>query len=1381
MSELPIPTGNFNRPPRIHLPTIPREEISIPPPPTLPDQRGPGWLISIIPVMGIGVMGLFYLLRAGDGGSALFAIPLFVLALFTIGGTIFAFRWRRNDVQRRRDEATIDYIRQLDRKRARLQAAHNAQFAILRNNFPDPQSNLTRALSRNPNLWERRPEDTDFLAFRLGVGRMPSVVPIRPPDPDLDSPELARAIDLVDTYRWLENAPLSANLVDDFSVGFAGNRDLTVNAVRSIISHLAMTHAPQDLQIHLVAQQASYDEWRWLEWLPHTSQYQSGKGDWLAFDNDHIRKLMGNLSQIVDERQKQPGAMQAPHLLLIVDDPHLVDSEAVYSTILRDGNLVSASVICIVNHFDHIPGDCTTVVDIRDDGRFRCMRIGENSTSLEGYAVDQLPLTSAEHIARALSSVNMREVGGSGRIPRYVEFLEIYGVTRVEELRDVLEFRWGRPTHEGMLPHPIPLGRESLAVDTYLHLDEEHHGPHGVLAGTTGSGKSELLQTLVTALAIEHDPRLVNFLLIDFKGGSSFTVFADLPHTVGMVTNLDGVLVERALEALKSEIHSRQQFLKKTNMRDVVQYHRFYARTEADINHPTFQPMPHLFVIVDEFAQLAKEMPHFLNELVRIAQVGRSLGLHLILGTQSPMDVITDEMNANLQFRICLRVQNAESSRAMLRRPDAAYLPAGWAGRGFLQVGERGVYKQFQTAYVGGDYGHHDHNHEPLTLELITEQGEIIDLLPNTETQISGLLGDEPYTTAHAITNVISAYAERNQIPKRPQLLLPPLTSQITLAEPFAHAQIAGWNGYTWQHAGHDHNGNPIPLGSAPVGMVDDVYTQKQYPLWVHLNTSQQGDGRNGHVLVMGGPGTGKTTFLRTLAISQSLLHSPDRLHLYFLSFTGSGLNDLSMLPHAEDVVHGIETERVRRLFGRLMSILTERQTGHVSSFTPTIVLCIDQYEQLRDTYYEQHMPDFERLINEGRAVGIYVVITANSITSVPDRLRSMIQQRIALQLGNPTDYLIAVGNINMQVDQTLPKGRGWIYNSPPLICQISLPVRQPVVDTQDLNRMTGDMIHELRRATRNGPSALRELPPKIPLDTLPLPETIDKLSTIIGRADDDHLTPFELDWAEQGPHFLVTGPPGTGKTNLLYSAVLSASQQFPPEQLRFLLVDFTGRSLRELGGLKHVVNRVTDMMGLETQFNRLNREMNALYQRWHDEEITAEIPRTVIIIDDYEVVSDALTSNFDLFKQLRDHVRLHSELGLHFWVAGYLDRIGDPFIKQLLLRRSGFGMSVKDSLHNLNIRTSGLTNEIMPPGRAFFAQHNAVTVLQTALVDNPQLLVNRVNQQIWRDHPSATWQHIAGEPPQPVTESDDDLPPTPRGGNLDIDTDGLINDLLGD
>jgi len=1372
----------FNRPPRLQLPPVPAETVDIPAPPALPDPPDQNWLVAVIPVMGIGVMALFYILRAADGSSNLLsAVPLFLLALFTIGGTLLAGRWRRRDYEKRREEMAMNYLRTLEKKRARLQAANDAHRAILEANYPTPGMGLNLALLRERNLWERRPEDNDFGAFRLGLGRIPSPVTIRTPDPDQDSDLLDRALALADGYRFLEHAPAVTALGARWSLGVAGARGQTLAAARAFICNLALPHAPHDLHIHLIAPGAFHDDWRWLEWLPHTSQsHRGGSADLVAFDTDNARNLLGTLSQVIDERKAHGG--KVPHLLLVVDGAGLAEDEAVYATLLREGGSVGASALCLVNTVDNIPGDCNAVLDILPDGRFLYAETGADGLEIEGNAVDQLAAQDAEHIARALASVDMRDGGAGGRIPRRVDFLELYGARRVEDLIPQIQTRWAQPIPKGLLPHPVSIGRESLAVSTDLRLDETHHGPHGVLAGTTGSGKSELLQTLVCALALEHDPRLLNLLLIDFKGGSTFNVFAKLPHTVGTITNLDGLLVERALEALKAETKARQQFLKKMNVRDITQYHRYFARTPGHIQDPSYQPLPHLFVIVDEFAQLAKEMPDFLKELVRTAQVGRSLGLHLILGTQSPMDVITDEMNANLQFRICLRVQNIESSRAMLRRPDAAYLPSGWPGRGYFQVGERGTFKQFQTAYVGGDYDPDttDSDGEFITLELLTDSGESIDLLPeNVSTHPpSSILAEEPYTTVKAITETITQYAEEYGIPSAPPLLLPPLEERLTLKPVFKKADVGGWNGREWTPA-------DVPIGSAPVGILDDVYNRTQEPLWLHLNADVREQRRDGHALIIGAPGSGKTMFLRTLALSQALLHPPDRLHLYFLSFMGGGLNDLGDLPHAERVIHGTETERVRRLFRRLIQTLNDRQAGRVAP-APTIIVCIDQYEQFRDSYYESHIADFERLVNEGRAANIFLVMTASSAAAVPERLRSLIQQRFALQLGSPTDYALAVGHLPTRLEGTLPKGRGFIYNSPPLMCQVALPTNTANADddADALNAMR-NIIREMRAGYRtmriarppeadpeHNPLPIDELATHIPLDSLSLPTPSSQIVTPLGRCDDDTLSLFAPDWAESGPHFVVTGPPGSGKTNLLHAAVLSAAQTYSPEQLRFLLVDFSGRSLSALGKLKHTLERVTDPRELDEQLAYLKAEMESFAARKGAN--GTPLPRTVIVIDDYDLASEMLSLSGNVLRDLRDHARLHGDYGLHMWVAGYLERTGDPLIKHLLLKRSGFGLSAKDSLHSLNVRTSRLPNDLLPEGRAYFAQHGHIRVVQTALVENPALYVSRLNEQIWSGAGRAQWMT------EPGIVAKNRIENGTEHSALDIDTAGLIEDLLG-
>ncbi|MBZ0289273.1 MAG: AAA family ATPase, partial [Anaerolineae bacterium] len=322
-------------------------------------------------------------------------------------------------------------------------------------------------------------------------------------------------------------------------------------------------------------------------------------------------------------------------------------------------------------------------------------------------------------------------------------------------------------------------------------------------------------------------------------------------------------------------------------------------------------------------------------------------------------------------------------------------------------------------------------------------------------------------------------------------------------------------------------------------------------------------------------------------------------------------------------------------------------------------------------------------------------------------------------------------------------------------------------------------------------PLPVDELAAKIPLDSLPFTtarvndfeefesgtthrsSSTNPLITALGRADDDTLCLFTLNWAESGPHFVVSGPPGSGKTNLLHAAVLAAAQTRSPEQVRFLLVDFSGRSLTALGKLKHTLARVTDPRELDEQLAYLKAEMEAFAARGREN--GAPLPRTVIVIDDYDLAGEMLALSGNALRDLRDHARLHGDYGLHIWVAGYLERTGDPLIKHLLLKRSGFGMSVKDSLHNLNVRTSHLPNEVLPEGRAYFAQHTAIRVIQTALAENPALYVNRINEQFWAFAGRAQWM----TQPSPAPEHPTEVPPP--ASPLDIDTAGLIEDLLGD
>jgi DNA segregation ATPase FtsK/SpoIIIE, S-DNA-T family len=1357
----------FNRVPRVQYPDLSQVELELPNAPERNETSDIHWSIALMPLMGFGTMALFYLSR----GNAMNAIlPLVILAGVSIFSTIMLHRWRGRSAQKQQEQRQRDYERLLTNKEIRLHATQKAFMGMWANLYPTPAELFAKALDNAPNLWERRPQDVDFMRYRLGIGRVALPIHVKTADIDSLRGEDERILRLLERYRTLNGAPFVASLKDDGATAIVSKRSMALASVRAIVTQVALAHAPQDLQITVIAPTSAITDWDWAAWLPHVQQNEPLS---VAFTPSTTRNTLGYLSQVLDQRRETQ--TQSPFILVVIDDPHALQSDPAYTLLLREGERWGVGVLCVVNAYSDVPSDCKTVLHIEVGGTFRYQKIGVGGMVWQGELIDQLPLTETTHIARALAPIQVAESETNGRVPSQVELLELYQISRVQHLTIQLAQRWTRPL-DGVFPRPVPIGRESLTTETMLWLDETHHGPHGMLAGTTGSGKSELLQSLVCALAIEHDPRFLTFLLIDFKGGSTFRPFENLPHTVGMVTNLDVAEVRRVLEALKSDIEGRQQFLKEINVRDIHQYHRFYT-TEERLKHPDYRPMPRLVIVVDEFAQLAREMPEFLSELVKTAQVGRSLGLHLILGTQSPMDVITDEMNANLQFRICLRVQNATASRSMLQRPDAAYLPSNRPGRGYLQVGERGLFKQFQGAYSGSEFQENPTEDQSI-LELMRATGDTLNLLKDSATLLNS---SEPYSVAHAISDTIRAYVQQQRVPMPKRLLLPSLPQRHTLLN--VHSGISGGcDGYRWVTS-LDERGQVIPIGSAPIGLVDDVVNRTQYPLWINFNLSSQHPRLNeGHLLVVGAPASGKTTLLRTLALSLGVLHSPDALQMYFLSFTGAGLNTVSQLPHAEKVVTGAEPERVRRLFSRLLKTLDSRLNQ--ASTVPHIVLFIDQYEQFREMYRDAHGQDLERIINEGRAVNIYVVLTASSITAIPDRTRAMIPQRIALQQASPADYVLTVGRVLQNIEAPFVQGRGFIHASPPLLMQVCLPSLNPLVTLNDssVQESLSQAVNALQDAYRlmslgqgnshlylQAPSQLTELPQKVTLAQLsPLQNSPAHVVTPLGWTDDDGLSVYSLDWWNDGVHFVVVGPPASGKTNLLQQVILSGARQHSPAQLRFLLVDFNQRSLRPLENLKHVIHRATDVLELKVQLNNLQAELTAFQRQG------GILPVTALVIDDYELFVDVLANDYDVLHQLRHLTRFYNDVPFHVWVAGYLERPADPFIKQLLMRRSGLGLVTRESLQRLNLRTAHLSSELMTVGRAFVPQGNRVDVVQTAWVEDVTRYVNQLNDQVWIDDMNAHWFY-------PASKAQDFTRQANRFSldSLDIDTQGLVDDLL--
>ena len=1065
----------FDRPPRLQDAFTPIE-LDLPEPPTKPEEGVQNFLMSLLPMSSYLVMGIFYAasMRSTGGVGMGMGVMMLIFPIVMLISTYFVTGSQKHQRKQSWIKQLRAYQRLLDKKEARLLAGRELQQSHLHNRFRPPTSLLRRVEKMQISLWERRPEDPDFLAFRIGIGKGESVVNTKPPDPDSASKFIRRPINLHVNYRALPDVPLVFDLQQVGSVAFVGNRNETVPAAHTFVSQLATLNSPEDVHLYVFSDRLYYKIWKWIRWLPHTSEsHRGGDPTFIAFSSNARRRLLDQIAKKLDEQSRSSDEEEnspkklAQSMVILFDKEGDIREQPLFSQILKSGKGLGIYSVFICDRMEDIPSECESVIAIDKKHRFKYSITGTEGFSSTG-TVDRVRLLQVDNLAHRLLPIAARALGRSGRIPPKVNMLQLYSVKddkkvreaqRVEEI-DILS-RWLDmdilKEEDGLLPYPVSIGNESYAQHLEIHLAENKDGPHGLVAGTTGSGKSELLQTIVTSLAIEHHPYFVNFLLIDFKGGSTFSLFEKMPHVVGFVSNLDKPSANRALEAIKAENLRRQEFLDKQGdeVDDIIEYHRKLARKGA--LDASWEPLPHLFIVVDEFAQMAKDMPNFLPELVEIGRIGRSLGIHLILATQRPAGVIKDDMRANLNFRISLRVQTIDDSRDVLRRPDAAHLPSSLPGRAYFQLGDTGVAKQFQVARVGGEYNPNMLESQAYSLYRLNYEEKVS--LPISDDELDESKNQEQDVLAVALANrMTELYADTDFGPME-KILLPPLDEKIPVQKVlygnnwkenwkigWKERWAAGWV----EKKEQSEAVSEASMFSAPIGLLDSLATHTQPPL--HIDFLKQG----GHAMIVGAPQTGKTFFLETLCYSLVNNYSPSQLNMYVLSFAGRGLDALQGLPHVGSVIEGTETEKFQRLLRHLeneidarkgafseagVKDLTEYNLSEGVSGLPYIIVMIDNFGELRNMEYDDEQLAINKILKSGREYGIHFVITALQGSDIPYKTSNLIQQRLALDLTDRSEYVLLIGRMSMTDFDSLPAGRCFVKMTPPQICQIGLPV----------------------------------------------------------------------------------------------------------------------------------------------------------------------------------------------------------------------------------------------------------------------------------------------------------------------------------------------------
>lgn len=989
--------------------------------------------------------------------------------------------------------------------------------------------------ARGALLWTRRPEHQSFLSVRLGIGTMPSRTEFDLPSQRKGIAEhWARIQEIAATSEFIEAVPVAERLQEAGNLGIAGPLESARAVARGVALQYVGLHSPAELVLAAITSNASSHAWEWLKWLPHVgSPHSPIAGPHLASDGPPVMGLVSEIEELVAQRAKQAhgpkeAALQLPIVLVVVEDDAPIDRARLIE-IAERGPAIGVHLLWVSPSLSRLPAACRTFVDIHAATQESIAGYVRSGYGVQPVTCEPLDLTVASRTARLLAPVidAGAKLNDASDLPRSVSLLTLLGTEIASDPAEVIG-RWQQTS--SILTGPMAstdIGKKKStlravfgqAATEHFAIDLRADGPHALVGGTTGSGKSEFLQAWVLGMASAHSPQRVSFLFIDYKGGAAFADCIKLPHSVGLVTDLSQHLVRRALTSLRAELTYREHLLNRKKVKDLIELER-----TGDPEAP-----PSLVIIVDEFAALVTEVPEFVDGVVDVAQRGRSLGLHLILATQRPAGVIKDNLRANTNLRVALRMADEENSADVLGTAEAAFFDPAIPGRGAAKTGP-GRIKVFQSGYAGGWTGDLPDSNRVAVEELRfgppVQWARSID--PDLEARIEKVTSG-PTDIKRVVESVVRA-AKQAGIPAPRKPWLPTMSDVYDIAKlPTARSDEA-----------------------LVFGVVDEPSKQEQSV--VSFNPD-----RDGNMSIIGTGGSGKTTALRAIASAAANTLRGGPVQIYGIDFAGGGLRMLEALPHVGSVVVGDDEERLGRLLRMVSAIVDRRSVDFAEArastvveyrkladapTTPRIILLLDGMGAFREAYEAAFTTPwfevFSRIATDGRQVGVHIVLTGDRLGAVPNSLGASIQRQLVLRLVNSDEYS-ALGVPGDILSSVSPPGRG-IFDG--LEVQVAVRGGDPNVAVQA--QALEQLAHAMIEAGVEPAPPIERLADFVELGALPV--QVEGLPTI-GLADAT-LAPIGL---EPVGGFIVSGPPGSGRTTALATLASTVKRANPKTRL-FLL-----------------------------------------------------------------------------------------------------------------------------------------------------------------------------------------------------------------------------------
>lgn len=1097
---------DVNRPPRLLRP--PREtSFVVPAEPRAPRRVTVPWQMVVAPVLMAGPMALVF----GSYRFLLFAALSPVMAAFN-------YVVQRRGSAREHRERLIEHRRELQSVHRRLALAQQREREDLRADHPDAAALLLQARGPGQQLWSRRRSDPDHLVLRVGVADRPSAIDVR--DRSRKETDAPREPDV------LGDVPVSVSLRDVPVVGACGDQAAVDAVARWLVGQAAVLHSPKDVRLVVLTGGEREEQWGWTRWLPHCRRDGEPVAALLGTDQDSTARRVAELVQLVDQRREASGPLgartsaptPAPDVLVVLDGARRLRALPGVVTLLREGPAAGVHLLCLDDDRRSLPEECGAVLEVQE-GLVELQRTG--SEAVAQVRPDLVEPAWAELVGRALAPVRDTTPDEQvSALPASARLLDC--VAMPDPTPDLVARRWGPEARTDVVV--------GVGFDGPFRLDLRKDGPHALVAGTTGSGKSELLQTVVASLALANTPAQMTFVLVDYKGGSAFKDCAQLPHTVGMVTDLDTHLVGRALTSLGAELRRREHLLAGPGAKDLEDY---WALQRRDPSLPT---IPRLAIVIDEFASLKAELPDFVTGLVTIAQRGRSLGIHLVLATQRPSGVISNDIRANTNLRIALRVTDESESRDVVDAPDSAMIGPDQPGRGYARLGHTSLLP-FQAGRVGGA--------RPRAASPLEREAPVAWSVPwprvghpaPARPRLDGPTTDEGETDLSVLVRAVRGAVELRAIAPQHSPWLPALPAPVTVAE--LRTRFGATGTAPGAVTGH----------AAPWAVEDHPAEQAQRARSFTLGSS-------GHLYVVGGPRSGRSTALRTLAAGLAAATTSRDLHVHGLDCGNGALLPLTSLPHTGAVVQRTEVERAGRLLDRLAADVKERQdvlgrsgfadvdeqraAAAPADRLPYVLLLVDRYEGFLSDLAEVDMGRLQdrlfTLLREGASVGVHVVVSGDR-SLLSGRVSAMVEHKLLLRLPDRGDYASA-GLRAKDVPEDLADGRG-------LWSEVGTEAQVAVL-TDDVSgaaqaAAVRELGERLARAERDLPPAA---PGQRPVRLAALPVEVDAAEVLAAHAAD--VRRGEVPMAVGGDALdllgveataspaLVLGPPRSGRTSTL-------------------------------------------------------------------------------------------------------------------------------------------------------------------------------------------------------------------------------------------------------